>query len=203
MLSALRRTASRRAGLAVATVTVAGLLAGCVGTPAVVQSAGSAQRYVSGGGAIRIVPASRRLVAPVVSGTTLDGRHLSLASYRGDVVVLNFWASWCPPCRDEAPSLAQIARQTAPLGVRFVGINVKDDLANAQAFVRLQRTPYPSLFDRDGRIALQFGRTVPPEAIPTTLVIDRQGRIAASVFGAVTYTRLLTVVRQVAAGSRA
>lgn len=177
------------------------LTAGCVGRGAVETQPG--RSYIAGSGVITTYAVAERRMAPTPAGTTLDGRRLDLADYRGKVVVLNFWASWCPPCRDEAPGLAQLARDTAARGVRFVGIDLKDDLANARAFVATHKTPYPSLFDRYGQLTVQFGRSVPPQSVPTTLVVDRTGRVAASVYGAVTYDRLRTLVEQALAGPRA
>jgi thiol-disulfide isomerase/thioredoxin len=144
-----------------------------------------------------IAPADRQL-APVLSGTTLDGEPLDVGDLRGQVVVLNFWASWCAPCRAEAATLNEVAARTADDGVRFVGVNVKDELSPAQAFERRQEVSYPSLHDQPGRLLLQFRRIV-PQTPPTTLVLDRQGRIAAFYAGEVRLSELLEPVSQIAA----
>jgi len=140
----------------------------------------------------------RRPEAPAVSGTTVTGAHLSLSSYRGETVVLNFWGSWCAPCRAEAPALASLARQLQHNRVQFVGVDIRDEPDSAQAFMQTFNVGYPSLSDPNDQIALAFHATVPPAAIPTTLVIDRDGRIAARIFGSASYEELKTVVDEVA-----
>jgi thiol-disulfide isomerase/thioredoxin len=115
------------------------------------------------------------------------------------VVVLNFWGSWCTPCREEAPDLAALANHFRPAGVRFVGIDIRDSPASAQAFTSDFRISYPSLNDPGDTIALDFRDTVPPAGIPTTLVVARGGRIAARVIGPVTYTGLKSLIQRVAA----
>jgi thiol-disulfide isomerase/thioredoxin len=137
--------------------------------------------------------------APAVSGTTVAGAHLSLAAYRGDVVVLNFWGSWCAPCRDEAPTLGSLARQLQARGVRFVGVDIRDQPDSALAFMQTFRVGYPSISDPGGLIALEFRGTDPPSAIPSTIVIDRSGRIAARIIGAVTYDGLKALLTPIVA----
>ncbi len=140
-----------------------------------------------------------RPLAPAVSGTTVTGAHLSLASYRGDVIVLNFWGSWCTSCRDEAPGLGALARQLQPRGVRFVGIDIRDEPDSALAYMQTFRIGYPSISDPGDLIALEFRATDPPSAIPSTIVIDRSGRIAARIIGAVTYDNLRALLTPIAA----
>jgi thiol-disulfide isomerase/thioredoxin len=142
--------------------------------------------------------AGNRPAVPAVSGTTLTGQRLSLDSYKGKTVVLNFWGSWCDPCRREAPALGMLARQLQPDGVRFVGIDIRDEPDSARAFMQNFNVSYPSLNDPNDEIALEFHSTVPPAAIPTTLIIDRSGRIAARIFGASTYIELKDLVAKVA-----
>lgn len=197
------RPASRRPGLAVvAAAAIAAALAvtGCEGG-AIGQGtpASSGQGYVSGSGST-VYKAGSRPVAPDISGTTLDGTRLSLSGLRGSVIVLNFWGSWCASCRAEAPDLAALARQLRPKGVRFLGIDIQDDPTNAEAFMHTYQISYPSLNDPGDNLALAFRRTVPPAAIPTTLVIDPAGRIAARVLGSVSYDGLRAILDQVLAG---
>ncbi|HTX85796.1 MAG TPA: TlpA disulfide reductase family protein [Streptosporangiaceae bacterium] len=140
----------------------------------------------------------QRSEAPTVSGTTVTGQRLNLDSYRGKTIVLNFWGSWCDPCRAEAPALGTLARQLQPDGVRFVGVDIRDEPDSALAFMQNFNVSYPSLNDPNDEIALEFQSTVPPSAIPTTLIIDRSGRIAARIVGASTYAELKDLVAKVA-----
>lgn len=146
--------------------------------------------FVSGDGSLAVVAPDERVAAPDVSGTTLAGDALSLADFRGEVVVLNVWASWCAPCRAEAPALNSLAEEFADQGVRFIGLNTRDSQAAAEAFVANKGVTYPSLVDSDGRIQVRFADTLPPQAIPSTLLIDRQGRVAARALGKVSESDL-------------
>lgn len=186
---------------AVAVVLAAALVAGCTGKDTVDVGADRAdQGYVSGDGTGKVVPPAEREPAPDVAGESLDGEALALRDYRGKVVVLNFWASWCAPCRDEAPALAGVYQETKDDGVEFLGVNMKDDRSAARAFDRSQEIPYPSLYDQPGEVALAFRDTVPPQAIPSTIVVDRHGRVAARVIGKTTYSQLLPMVQRIAGG---
>jgi thiol-disulfide isomerase/thioredoxin len=157
--------------------------------------------YVAtGGGVVTTYAIGHRKLAPAVSGTDLDGKPLSLAEFKGKVIVLNFWASWCPPCRAEAPALQAVSSATASLGVQFVGVDIRengpDDGAN---FVATKGIDYPSFADPAARIALAFrGTGIPPETPPSTLVIDRSGRIAARGLGEMRVDQLTSLVEDVA-----
>jgi thiol-disulfide isomerase/thioredoxin len=182
-------------------VTLAALLigvAGCAGDPGGQPQSGDT-RFIAGDGTMTLFDAAERRSAPQVEGETLDGGRVGLAEHKGKVVVLNFWASWCGPCRAEAPVLKDVAAKTKGDGVQFVGVAFKDGRTDAQAFERTQQPGYPSIFDQPGKVALAFQGTVPPAAIPSTLIIDREGRIAARALGAVKYTDLLTTVTKVSA----
>lgn len=176
------------------------LTTGCTGHSAVDPAAGSGTRFAAGAGGLSTVAPAARRPAPEVTGSLLGGGSFDPGSVRGQVVVLNFWASWCGPCREEADGLQGVYDATRAEGVRFVGINTKDHRSTAEAFVRTHRVTYPSVFDQPGRVPLAFLRAaLPPTATPTTLVLDRQGRIAARILGPVTYSRLLSLVRSVLA----
>jgi peroxiredoxin len=131
-----------------------------------------------------IFPSGQRLAMPVVSGRTLTGGTLNLATDRGHMVVLNFWGSWCSVCQQEAPALAAAARQFAPSGVRFIGVDVADNSASARAYMQQHGLRYPSLSDPGDHIATEFNRIIPVAAFPSTLVISPDGRIAGRVIGA-------------------
>ena len=172
----------------------AGALAGCSSK---VGSSGD-QGFVSGNGAITTLPAADRKAPGPVTGDSLDGKPLDLADYRGKVVVVNVWGSWCGPCRAEAPMLASAARDLSAKGVTFLGINSRNpERAAPQAFARKYDVPYPSIYDPDGRTLLAFRGTLPANAIPSTVVIDKRGRVAASVLGEITRTTLYDLVQEV------
>ena len=168
-------------------------LSGC-GT----QGTGS-KGYVVGDGVITKLPAGQRTRIGTVSGTTLDGKHVDLADDRGKVVVVNVWGSWCPPCRAEAPTLASAEKRLRGDGVVFVGINTRDpSKANGLAFERRYGVAYPSIYDPDGKNLLAFRGTISPSSIPSTLIVDRQGRVAASILGQVpSSTTLVDLVHDV------
>jgi thiol-disulfide isomerase/thioredoxin len=164
-----------------AAVAVAGalLLTGCGGDPE--ASAGGENGFVQGTGQITEVPPGKRKPAPAIGGETVDGAPVHLADHRGKVVVLNVWGSWCAPCRAEAPHFTDVAKAMKDQDVRFLGINTRDlDKANAQAFERSYGVPYPSLYDPHGteQMAKFPDGTLPPQTIPSTLVVDRDGKIA-------------------------
>lgn len=176
-------------------VLLAGLLlAGCT------ASAGSREAgYIEGAGTVtRLAPSERG--APVnFTATTLDGDQLTLADYRDQVVVLNVWASWCPPCRAEAPGLQRAWDALGERGVQFVGINTRDEQPQARAYVDRFALTFPSVVDEGGQVMLTFRDTLPPTAIPSTLVLDRSGRVATRVVGGVTEPRLRALVDEVLA----
>lgn len=170
---------------------IAGLLAGC-------SSSGetSGASTLSNGGIKAILPVSQRREPIEMSGTTLEGARLNLASLRGKPVVLNIWGSWCPPCRKEAPTLQAAA---AELGdkVSFVGIDIQEDAADqGRAYQRRFKITYPSLLDQ-GDLLLALHGAVPTQSPPVTLVLDRQGRIAGRFVGPVTKVTLLDLVDDV------
>lgn len=148
--------------------------------------------YVDGSGVITVLAEADREKPGPVSGTTLDGEDVTLEEYLGKVVVINVWGSWCPPCRAEADDLAVAADELMPQGVVFLGINTRDNsVETALAFQRAQEVPYPSIFDPGGKNLLAFYGTLSPNAIPSTVVIDAEGRVAASIIGEVTSARTL------------
>ena len=135
--------------------------------------------------------------APELVGETLQGEPLDVGSLRGDVVVLNFWADWCGPCRAEAPFLNAVAERTKDEGVRFVGVNVKDDRNAALAFERVREVTYPSIYDPPFKTAAQLGG-VPSSVIPTTIVLDKQHRPAAVFLRAVSADELIELTDRLA-----
>jgi len=141
-------------------------------------------------------PAGSRAQAPTLAGELLDGTRYDLGVDRGQVVVINFWGSWCPPCRAEAADLEATYQATRDRGVRFLGINVKDERDKARAFEE-GRVSYPSLFDPASRLALDFD--ISPNTIPATLVLDRAGGIAVVIRQAVRQDGLQPIIERLAA----
>jgi thiol-disulfide isomerase/thioredoxin len=172
----------------------------CSGGPIAANNpVSSGQSFVGGSySSVYFAPGSR-LAAPAVRATALSGQRFSLAAERGSVVVLNFWGSWCAPCRAEAPRLAALATYFRHDRVRFVGDDVHDYATAAVAFEHTFNVSYPSLNDPGALVALAFHSTLPPTAIPSTLVIDRSGEIAARVIGGVSYNGLRALIAKVLA----
>jgi thiol-disulfide isomerase/thioredoxin len=154
---------------------------------------------VDGNSGAVLYSAGHRPAAPAFTGTTLTGSKLSSSAYRGQVVVLNFWGSWCVPCREEASTLAAVAAKYRASGVSFLGVDVRDTTASAQAFVSRFGVGYPSVGDPGSAISADFSAVVPLSSTPTTLVIDRSGHIAGAVFGTVTYSELTAILTKVTA----
>ena len=177
----------------------AGLLTACGSTSA--GGVGTGTNYVAGDGTITLVPPARRQAPVDLRGTTLDGTPFDLASLRGSTVVLNVWGSWCPPCRKEAPDLQAASVALKAKHVEFVGINTRDpDPAQALAFEKTFGVTYPSVVDQGGELLLDLRGAVAPQAIPSTLVIDAQGRIAARISSSTTKDTVIDLVDDVLAG---
>lgn len=147
-------------------------------------SSGNGNGVITGDGQILEFPTAAGRGAPInLSGTTLSGKPISLASYRGRVVVINVWWSGCGPCLAEAPKLKAAAASTK---AAFIGINVRDNSADqGLAFEQNQGIAYPSIYSPDGQAVLAFNGSVSPQVIPATIVLDAQGRVAAVVRGAI------------------
>ena len=196
MVRALHLRAGRRTVVLVAAV-LAGVLLAVVLLTGWAGSGTSGVTEVGGSASAVVYTAGHRPLAPEFTGTTLTGSKLSFSAYRGKVVVLNFWGSWCVPCREEAPALSAVASRYQPSGVSFLGVDVRDTAASAQAFARSFHITYPSVSDPGSVITLDFTARVPIAGTPTTLVIDRTGHIAGAVFGPVTYPELTAILAQV------
>lgn len=173
-------------------------LTGCTDTPGSSGDAG----FISGRGVITKLPVDEREKPGEVSGETIDGEPISLSDYAGKTVVVNVWGSWCGPCRAEAPDLVEAAEELRDDDVAFLGINSRDlNQAAARAFVRRFDVPYPSIYDQGGQTLLAFRGTLTANSIPSTVVIDEQGRVAARVLGEVSRSTLVGLVEDVQAGS--
>ena len=147
--------------------------------------------FYSGEGDVDVVPAADRGDPVELTGEDLDGQPVDLADYRGKPVVVVVWGSWCGPCRAEAPDVVAAANEIGGRA-QFLGINLRNaSTTDAQAFVRTFKVPYPSVFSPDGKAMLQFQGTLGPNSIPSFVVLDDEGRIAASILGALPSKRTL------------
>ena len=194
----LRRNAVRiTAGLAAMV-----MLAACARTGADEQSRSAGEvGYPTVARNLTRVPLDQRKELPAVSGPALGtSKTISTQEYRGKVVVINVWGSWCPPCRKEAPDLQAASVETKNVA-QFVGITSKDyDPAPAEAFVRSFKITYPSIYDPTGKVLLTFAGELPPSAIPSTMIIDRDGRLAVRVLSEVSKITLVDMINDVADG---
>ncbi|MFV0134367.1 TlpA family protein disulfide reductase [Streptomyces sp. HMX87] len=187
------RTTARARSRAALTVgaAVSALLVSACGSGGT-SGGGGNTNFVTGTDGIATVAKADRHDAPELSGRTVDGGQLDVDDYRGEVVVLNVWGSWCGPCRAEAKNFEKVHQDTKDQGVRFVGINTRDtSTAAALRFEEEQGVTYPSLYDPSGKLMLRFEKgTLNPQAIPSTLIIDRDGKIAARALQALSEEKL-------------
>lgn len=160
-------------------------LAGCSTGDALSQQAkaGDNKNYIAGDGSVTEYAPADRKQPIVLKGTLFDGTAVDSRAWAGNVTVLNFWYAACAPCRLETPRLQALSEQFKPQGVQFYGVNVRDEEPAATAFERTFGVTYPTLQDKDGGILLAMTQYVPPQAVPTTLVIDKQGRVASRILG--------------------
>ncbi|TDU05820.1 peroxiredoxin [Streptomyces sp. 846.5] len=174
----LRRSSARTLIAALAAASALAL-AGCSTSSGSSDSAGT--NFVKGTGETSTVAVKDRGAPISISGKDLNGSQLSLSDYRGKIVVLNVWGSWCSPCRAEADGLETVYTADKDKGVQFVGIDTRDlQTAQPKAFVADHNITYPSLYDPAGDLLLKFpAGTLNPQTIPTTIILDRQGRVAA------------------------
>jgi peroxiredoxin len=188
-MSAARRARQRldranrsrsRAALLTAGAAVAALALTACGSGGKHGGSGNTN-FVTGTDGIATAAKGERADAPDLSGPTVDGKKIDVADYKGKVVVLNVWGSWCPPCRAEAPGFTRVAGDLEARGVQFVGINTRDTSTGpAKEFEKDYKVPYPSLYDPTGKLMLRFPKgSLNPQAIPSTVVLDRDGKIAA------------------------
>ena len=173
-------------------------LAGCTGHGAVKQDVAGTNGYVGGNLALDYVSVGHRHTPGAVTGKLLDGSSFDLSAWRGKVVVVNFWGSWCAECRDEAQALQEVYADDKGKGVQFLGVDIRDDVPSALDYQHKYGITYPSLNDPDNLVALRF-RGIPPNATPTTLVLDRSGRIAARQSGSILFSQLRDLVDRVLA----
>lgn len=189
----------RRAAASVLALTLAAGLAACTSDPLAEQyREGDNKGFIAADGfrVVEIPEADR--TNPIEFEAVLDnGETATSADYAGDVLVVNFWYAACAPCRVEAPELAEVHESFRDDGVDFLGVNLYDGAEASQAFAETYGIEYPSaLTTVDGSIKLAFAGETPLNAVPVTLVLDRDGRVAARLIGQISDASILeTLVR--------
>ncbi|MDN5895349.1 MAG: TlpA family protein disulfide reductase [Nocardioides sp.] len=180
--------------LSAALLAVSLLLSGCSS----LEGTGD-KGYVTAGGQITELNPGDRKDPIDLSGKDLDGKQVSVEDHRGKVVVIPIWGYWCTECHEEAPLLTEVANESDQSQVAFLGINNRDATADtAKAFVRQYDVPYPSIFDPSARALLAFDGSLTPYSTPSTVILDRQGRVAAIVLGVIpSKTTLTSLIKKV------
>jgi len=170
-------------------IALAIALTGCSGG----GTSSTEESFVSGNGSTTFIKIADRKIATAITGLTLAGTNYTYT--KDTVAVVNVWASWCSPCRAEAPTLAALANKYTD--VAFIGILTRDNPANAEAFARRFKLPYPTIIDDS--ILIGFKGSLPANAIPSTVILDKKGRVAARISGAITVASLSQLIEKVSA----
>ncbi|MFE1574838.1 TlpA family protein disulfide reductase [Streptomyces fradiae] len=196
--SVRRRSARRLRARVLVSAACLLLIPGCTtGSPG--RGTSPAAGFTAGDDGVDRVEKARRVAAPRLTGESLQGERIDLGDYRGKVVALNVWGSWCDPCRAEAPHFAKAAKELKGEGVEFVGINTRNrDKTQPVKFEEDHGVTYPSIYDPYGELLLRFPKgSLNPQIIPSTLVIDRDGRIAARAMKALNEEQLRDMLEPV------
>lgn len=187
----------RRASAAIAAVTLAITLAACTAQDPATEAYlnGSNPGFIGGDGTVTVIAEGERNEPVSFAGIDQDGEQIDGDSLRGNVVVVNFWYAACGPCRVEAPYLEEVYVDHQDAGVAFVGVNTSDLADTAQSFMRDYDVTYPSIIDqKDGAAKRAFANATPIQATPTTLVLDKEGRVAARIIGALDSASILNSI---------
>jgi peroxiredoxin len=178
------------------------LMSGCASDPLAEQYRdGGTQNYIAGDGTVLEIPQANRDAPIEFTSTTDSGKKVSAKDYRGGVLVVNFWAAYCDPCRVEAADLEKLSRSYDGNGAAFLGVNIADTADTSLAFARKYNVTYPSALDANsGSVRLAFAGKTAQSALPTTLVLDTQGRVAARILGQLQSASILdTIIKSVLA----
>ncbi|UXM90860.1 TlpA family protein disulfide reductase [Paenarthrobacter sp. JL.01a] len=190
---------SRRGVLTVGGVLLAGLtmgLSACAQKDSLAEQAkaGDNKNYVAGDGSVTEFAKADRAAPVILKGTLFNGTEVKPEDLKGKVTVLNFWFAACAPCRIEAPQLEALHQEYKDQGVQFFGVNLRDEKATAEAFDKTFNLTYPSFNDKDGSVLLSVSGIVPPGAVPTTLVLDKEGKVASRVLGEIEKSTLKALI---------
>lgn len=189
-----------RAGALALAIVIA--LAGCASDPLAEQYRnGGNENYIAGDGTVLELPADSRAAPIDFTSTTDAGTTVAAKDFRGQILVVNFWAAYCDPCRVEAPDLEKLSRAYDGKGVEFLGVNIADTADTSRAFARKYGVSYPSALDANtGTVRLAFAGKTAQSALPTTMVLDKQGRVAARILGQLQSPSILeAIIKTVAA----
>ncbi|XAS71431.1 TlpA disulfide reductase family protein [Micrococcaceae bacterium Sec5.1] len=190
---------SRRGVLTAGGVLLAGLtmgLSACAQKDSLAEQArkGDNKNYVAGDGSVTEFAKADRAAPVALKGTLFSGTTVKPEDLKGKVTVLNFWFAACAPCRVEAPQLEALHQDFKDQGVQFFGVNLRDEKATAEAFDKTFNLTYPSFNDKDGAVLLSVSGIVPPGAVPTTLVLDKDGKVASRVLGEIEKSTLKALI---------
>jgi thiol-disulfide isomerase/thioredoxin len=158
------------------------LITSCA-TPVSNISSDSESGFVSGDGTSVFLSKSERKSAPELENVDFLSTEIDLDSLKNKVVLINVWGSWCSPCRKEAPELEELYLKNKTNNVEFIGINIRDSKISANRFIENFSITYPNIFDRDGKLLLGYKDSLPANAIPSTILIDKNGLVAARQLG--------------------
>ena len=176
------------------------IAAGCGGRDAVAQP--GTFDFVSPGGKVDIFydpPSSRGTIGDLTGPDLFADKPIHASDYNGRILVVNVWGSWCAPCRTETPEPEKVFTATQPLGVQFIGIDVRDDRQAAQDFATDRHVTYPSIFDPSMRSMIVLGSHYPTSVVPTTMVLDRHHHVAAVFLRALLADDLTPQIQRLAA----
>lgn len=178
------------------------VLAACSSEDPLAAQAGNAdgKNYIAGDGSVLELAVEDRPEPMDFTAPLFSGEEVSTADWRGTPVVMNFWYAACAPCRVEAPDLQSLHEEFGD-DVEFYGVNVRDTIGTAEAFERNFGITYPSFEDRNGKVLMAMTDYVPPQAVPTTIVLDRAGRVSARVLGIAEHSTLKSLIQTVVAES--
>ena len=158
------------------------LLTACASPNAAIQNSGEAG-FISGDGTATFLKIDERKSAPTLVAKDFKDQPIDLKDFKNKVVVINVWGSWCAPCRKEAKELEALYQKNKGSGVEFIGINIRDSKVAAEKFISNFGITYRNIYDRDGILLLGFKESLSPNAIPSTVFIDKNGLVAARQLG--------------------
>jgi peroxiredoxin len=183
---------AKRRTVVTVTAVVAVLLAGALAATLLTQGKGNASDDLV------TYQAGQRPLAPDITAKSLTGSTINLSSYRGKTLVLNFWGSWCAPCRAEARTLAYLSREYGSKGVAFLGDDVEDNPQSGLAFESSYSITYPSINDPGSSVAQEFYKVAPVNDTPTTIVIDKTGHVVGEILGEVSFGEMTKLLNDAA-----